>query len=72
MAAAGMPPSRESARFPDQKLERKPVKVYMMTDMEGVSGIFDSDLQCMPYACLRWAPHARNFAHLFPRPNAPR
>ncbi len=26
----------------------KPVKVFMVTDMEGVSGIFDSDLQCLP------------------------
>ena len=25
-----------------------PKKVFMVTDMEGVSGIFDSDLQCWP------------------------
>jgi len=25
-----------------------PKKVFMITDMEGVSGIFDTDLQCMP------------------------
>ena len=29
-------------------------KVFMITDMEGVSGIFDSDLQCMPYKSPRW------------------
>jgi len=32
----------------------KPKKVFMITDMEGVSGIFDSDLQCMPYKSPRW------------------
>ena len=26
----------------------KPKKVFMVTDMEGISGIFDSDLQCLP------------------------
>ena len=26
----------------------KPIKVFMVTDMEGVSGVFDSDLQCLP------------------------
>jgi D-amino peptidase len=26
----------------------KAVKVFMVTDMEGVSGVFDSDLQCLP------------------------
>jgi D-amino peptidase len=30
------------------------VKVFMVTDMEGVSGIFDSDLQCLPYQSKRW------------------
>jgi len=29
-------------------------KVYMITDMEGVDGIFDSDLQCLPYKSPRW------------------
>ena len=28
--------------------QTKPKKVYVFTDMEGVSGIFDSDLQCLP------------------------
>jgi len=32
----------------------KPRKVYMVTDMEGVDGVFDSDLQCMPYTSPRW------------------
>jgi len=27
---------------------RAPKKVFMITDLEGVSGIFDTDLQCMP------------------------
>lgn len=26
----------------------KPKKIFMVTDMEGVSGVFDTDLQCMP------------------------
>jgi D-amino peptidase len=29
-------------------------KVFMITDMEGVDGIFDSDLQCNPYQSPRW------------------
>jgi D-amino peptidase len=32
----------------------KPVKVFMTTDMEGVCGIFDSELQCEPQKSLRW------------------
>ena len=32
----------------------KSKKVFMITDMEGVSGIFDSDLQCLPYKSPRW------------------
>jgi D-amino peptidase len=32
----------------------KPKKVFMITDMEGVSGIYDSDLQCLPYKSPRW------------------
>jgi D-amino peptidase len=28
--------------------QTKSTKVYVITDMEGVSGIFDSDLQCLP------------------------
>jgi D-amino peptidase len=29
-------------------------KVFMITDMEGVSGIFDTELQCIPYKSVRW------------------
>jgi len=29
-------------------------KIFMVTDMEGVSGIFDTELQCVPYKSPRW------------------
>jgi len=32
----------------------KPVKVIMITDMEGVDGIWDSEQQCMPNKSPRW------------------
>jgi len=32
----------------------KPIKVYMVTDLEGVDGVFDSDLQCIPYKSPRY------------------
>ena len=32
----------------------KPKKVFIITDMEGVSGIFDSELQCIPSKSPRW------------------
>jgi len=32
----------------------KPKKIFMITDMEGVSGILDSDMQCLPYKSPRW------------------
>jgi D-amino peptidase len=32
----------------------KPKKVFMMTDMEGVDGIFSYELQCDPYKAPRW------------------
>jgi len=32
----------------------KTIKVFMVTDMEGISGIFDSDMQCLPYQSKRW------------------
>ena len=32
----------------------KSEKIYVITDMEGVSGISDSDQQCMPYQSARW------------------
>ncbi len=31
-----------------------PKKVFIETDMEGVDGIFDFDLQCVPWKSLRW------------------
>src|SRR5438552_14891767 len=30
-------------------------KVYMITDMEGVGGIFDTELQCTPNKSPRWS-----------------
>jgi len=32
----------------------KSTKVFMITDMEGVDGIFNSDLQCVPFKSPRW------------------
>ncbi len=32
----------------------RPAKVYVITDMEGVSGIYDSELQCVPFKSPRW------------------
>lgn len=32
----------------------KPIKIYMVTDLEGVDGIFDSELQCVPYKSPRY------------------
>jgi len=32
----------------------KSQKVYMITDMEGVSGIYDSELQVEPFQSPRW------------------
>src|SRR6516225_9174528 len=32
----------------------KPLKVFMTTDMEGVAGVFDADLQCDPWKSPRW------------------
>jgi D-amino peptidase len=32
----------------------KPKKIFIITDMEGVSGILDSDMQCLPYKSPRW------------------
>ena len=32
----------------------KPKKVYMITDMEGVDGVFDTDLQCLPFQSPRF------------------
>jgi D-amino peptidase len=32
----------------------KSKKVFMITDMEGVDGIFNSELQCVPFKSARW------------------
>jgi D-amino peptidase len=55
VAAGGVAPRVQGATLPGSGEADKPVKVYMMTDLEGVSGIYDSDLQCLPYRCPRWA-----------------
>ncbi len=34
--------------------EGNPRKVFVITDMEGVSGIFDTDLQCLPFQSPRF------------------
>ncbi len=34
--------------------DKSPKKIFMITDMEGVDGVFDSDQQCLPYKSLRW------------------
>jgi len=34
--------------------EAAPRKVFVITDMEGVSGIFDTDLQCLPFQSPRF------------------
>src|SRR5207248_6164336 len=33
-------------------------KVFIITDMEGVDGIFSSELQCLPFESARW-PESR-------------
>lgn len=55
LVAGVMTPAGESAATSATHAKGKPTKVFVITDMEGVSGIFDTDLQCMPYACPRWA-----------------
>lgn len=37
----------------------KTTRIFMITDMEGVDGIFDFDLQCTPYVSPRWAESQR-------------
>jgi D-amino peptidase len=39
---------------PSSAQTAKPQKVFMVTDMEGVAGIFNSELQCMPWKSPRW------------------
>lgn len=33
----------------------RPKKVFIETDMEGVDGIFDFEMQCIPWKSPRWA-----------------
>ncbi len=42
------------ATFASAAEKTKSKKIFVITDMEGVSGIFDSDQQCMPYQSARW------------------
>jgi len=39
---------------PSSAQNTKLKKIYMVTDMEGVDGIFDSELQCVPWKSPRW------------------
>src|SRR2546426_4037919 len=32
----------------------KPKKIFVITDMEGVAGIFSTELQCLPFKSLRF------------------
>ena len=41
---------------------QKPGKVFMITDMEGVDGIFSTDLQCIPFQSPRFEERSRLFA----------
>lgn len=54
-AAAGMGPGHRARRLPPTPEAGNSTKIFMITDMEGVGGIFDFDLQCTPYASPRWA-----------------
>jgi D-amino peptidase len=42
-----------AALLPAQTRENR--KVFVITDMEGVDGIFSSELQCIPFESPRWA-----------------
>jgi D-amino peptidase len=55
LAAGGLGEVASGTPLPAGPQAAKPVKVFMITDMEGVSGIFDFDLQCTPYVSPRWA-----------------
>ncbi len=39
---------------PASPQDKKDTKIFMITDLEGVDGIFDTDLQCLPYKSPRW------------------
>ncbi len=57
LAAGAMTPISpigRSAALPASQPAGKAAKVFMITDVEGVSGIFDTDLQCLPYTSPRW------------------
>jgi D-amino peptidase len=54
-AAAGMGAVSAGAPAPPSAETDRAVKIFMITDMEGVDGIFDFDLQCSPYVSPRWA-----------------
>ena len=42
------------ASLADAAENPKSKKIFVITDMEGVSGIFDTDQQCLPYQSARW------------------
>ncbi len=52
LAAAALAPAED----------RSPKKIFMITDMEGVDGIFDTDMQCLPYKSPRWEESHRLLA----------
>jgi D-amino peptidase len=43
-----------ASAVPGSAQTAKPQKVYMVTDMEGVDGIFSRELQCDPWKSPRW------------------
>ena len=43
-----------TSAVPGSPQTAKPQKVFMVTDMEGVDGIFNSELQCDPWKSPRW------------------
>jgi D-amino peptidase len=53
-AAAGIS-GIDGAPFPNPQESGRGTKIFMITDMEGVDGVFDFDLQCSPYESPRWA-----------------
>ena len=55
LAAGGIAAGANGVPLPAAPEAAKSTKVFVITDMEGVSGIFDFELQCMPYTSPRWA-----------------
>jgi hypothetical protein len=43
-----------TSEVPVRAQTTKPKKVYMVTDMDGVDGIFSIELQCDPWMSRRW------------------